>query len=173
MSVLLRQPHGFKGVGVVPEVVHAGNLSLPERVHDRDLHVRFRSAPGRAPDEPDDNVVSDVFEVADWFGGLCVPRLAQLPEPADDCLLADKRARLRPIFRRANDDVGVEQLGNGIPVARVPMPRRRLARSPRSPATSPAQYLAQRSARRTSIGGRFRLSQAGLYVRFGGGAPRS
>ena len=45
MSVLLRQPHGFEGLGVIPKELVADALSVPERVDERGLQCELGPLP--------------------------------------------------------------------------------------------------------------------------------
>src|SRR5436190_2224067 len=83
---LLREPHGFEGLSVVPEELHAEHLSLPERVDAGQLHARLRAVAHATPDEPHDNSVGGVEEVGDRFQGVGVKGLALLLPLAHDSL---------------------------------------------------------------------------------------
>jgi hypothetical protein len=72
------------------------------------------------PDEPHDNSVADVDEVADRFQGVGVEGLALLFPLPHEGLPTYPRPRLRPIHRGSHDDVGVIKLTEGIHVSCVP-----------------------------------------------------
>src|SRR3954447_18006362 len=64
VSVLLRQPEGFEGLRMVPEVLHAEDPPLTHRVDARRLHIRLGTTARAAPDLPHGNSVANVDEVA-------------------------------------------------------------------------------------------------------------
>ncbi len=137
---LLRQPHRFEGLRVIPEELLVDDPALAHRRDACELHVRLRAMADAAPGEPCDDSIGHVDE-ADHFKGVSVPGLAHLHELAHEPLPAHERPRLRPTFRGSRDDIGVLQLTKGIHVSRVPrfeggshylhvLPRHRVAVSP-------------------------------------------
>src|SRR6476620_10888708 len=96
---LLPQPHGFEGLGTVPELLHADDPALAHREHARGLHVRLRPVACPVPDLSHDNPVPGVDDVAQ-FRYVGIEGLAELVEPAHDRLPAYERPRLRPTIRR-------------------------------------------------------------------------
>src|SRR5438132_266393 len=65
-TVALRQTEGFKSLLVIPEVLEAEDLALPDCVNDRPLKVhRLRAVTNRAPDVPQGYSVANIDEVAD------------------------------------------------------------------------------------------------------------
>ena len=67
MSVLRRQPQGFEGLRVVPEVLHAEQPATAHCEDARCLDVGPRAMTCATPDEPHDNPVVNIDEVADQF----------------------------------------------------------------------------------------------------------
>src|SRR5689334_14302451 len=49
VSVLLRQPHGFEGLGVVPEEIDRDDPAVPDRGDSREFHVHLRALPAPYP----------------------------------------------------------------------------------------------------------------------------
>ena len=135
--------------------------ALAHREDERQLHVRLRAVACATPDVPHDDSVAGVDEVADRFRGVGVPGLAELLELAHDGLPTYVGPRLRPTLRGPHDDVGVVAAHERHPCPPRSTPRRRLARSPRSPATSPTptaprlrgppRALKRRATQRSSI----------------------
>ena len=164
MSVLLRQPHGFEGLRRGPRSTR-WRRSCP-------------CAPCRRASSP--------CSASGPLARAAPDHLTTTRSPASmKSLIGSTRRRPRSRASCSNwrmtasrptngpgsgqpsgsphDDVGVVQLTNGVHVARVPRLEARPARSPRSPATSPAQYPAgDRAIRQASRQGRSR-SQTGTW----------
>jgi hypothetical protein len=92
VSVLLRQPHGFEGFGVVPEELHEGDLALAHCADSGHLQVGLRAIARAAPVLPHGYSVADIDEVADRLQGVGVPGL---------CGAARTTVRKPPDLRKA------------------------------------------------------------------------
>src|SRR4051794_15964645 len=94
---LLLQPPGFEGFGVIPDVLVSEDPALAHRVDGRELDIRLRTAAYATPDNPEDNSIADIDEVADRLQAVGAPGIADLLKPAHDRVPTDERSRLRPI----------------------------------------------------------------------------
>jgi hypothetical protein len=119
-ATVARQAKGFKRLRVIPEVLEAEDPAFAHRIDNGELEVGLDTMAYAAPDRPDENSVSNVDEVGDHFQYVVVPKLARLAKLAQDSLLPDVRAWLRPSFGVSQDDVRVEQITKRIRVLRVP-----------------------------------------------------
>src|SRR5437867_1706099 len=93
-SVLVREPHGFEGFGVIPEKLHEEQFALAHGVDARHLQVCLRATAYAAPDEPHNDSTSGVDEVADRVQCIAVEGLAQLLPLAHYLLPTHERPRL-------------------------------------------------------------------------------
>src|SRR4029079_2571768 len=104
VSVLLRQPHGFEGLGVIPEELNEDGLTLAHRGDGGDLELQVRTTTFGAPDEPRDDSVTQVDEF-DQFKSVGVEGLTLLFPLAHNCLSAHDWFRsFRPTIRIPHDD---------------------------------------------------------------------
>jgi hypothetical protein len=120
VSVLLRQPHGFKGLRVIPEELLAEDLALANRVDAGHLHVRVRTAAHTTPDESHSDSVADIDGMLDQLQLIGVAGVALSLLLPHNRIPTYRRSRLRPVRRSSHDDIRVIQLTNGIHVPRVP-----------------------------------------------------
>ena len=102
----------------------------------RELQIRRRAPAHHTPKEPDDNSVARGAEAADRFHRIGAPRLAQLLGLVHDRVPTDERPWLRPTLRAGVTASG-SCISRPLPCPPRSTPRRRLARSRRSLATSP------------------------------------
>ena len=125
MSVLLRQPHGFEGFGVIPEELDDATI-LPLRTRARrrsisDVRLRRRWPAPRQMSRDDDSVAG-VDEVADRFHGVGVPGLAHAARTSR--MTASRPTKGpgsgQPLAEVARSTSGSCSSANGIHVARVP-----------------------------------------------------
>src|SRR3954447_4933317 len=75
VSVLLRQPHGFEGLGVIPEVLDHHDLALAKRLDVRDLDACVRATTDARPPVPRDHPITSVDQ-ADRLHFTGVPGVA-------------------------------------------------------------------------------------------------
>src|SRR5437899_11217108 len=97
MSVLLRQPQGFEGLRVIPEVLDHDDLALAKRLDVRDVDACVRATTDARPPVPRDHPVTSVDQ-ADRLHFTGVPGVAQLLEEPEDRFPAEMRSGLRPFF---------------------------------------------------------------------------
>ena len=96
---LLRQPHGFERLGVIPEELRAEDPALAQRSDASQLNGRLRAVTCAAPHDPHCNSVADVNEVADQFQCVVVPGSTELLPLAHDRIPTYEGAGLGPPLR--------------------------------------------------------------------------
>ncbi len=96
MSVLLRQPHGFEGFGVVPKELSAEYLSSTHGVDAAQLYVGVGPSACSVPNQPHDDMVGNVDVVTDNFQGVLVEGCAHVLPLAHDRVSANEWPRLWP-----------------------------------------------------------------------------
>ena len=117
---LLRQPHGFEGLCVIPEVLLVDDFAPAQREDERRRHVHVRAAPEPTPGVPYENVVRDLDEVCVRFNRIEVLGFAKSLEEPHHGLATYIRSRLRPIRDRLHDDIRVVHFTEAIHVPGVP-----------------------------------------------------
>ena len=120
MSVLLRQPHGCEGLGVIPGQLQTNEPSVADRVEAGHLQVQVRTVAYAMPHQPHYDSVANVDEITDRFQSVGIPGVADVQHLLHDSLSPHLRPRLRPTVRVSQDRVGVEQFTPGIHVPGVP-----------------------------------------------------
>src|SRR5438270_6202556 len=101
----LRQPGGFMGLGVIPEILDDRDPASAQRVDGRPLQCKSRAVACGTPDARHYYSISSVNEIR--FGCVGLPGLAELLELPHDRLQTHERPRLRPTLRVAGDHVGI------------------------------------------------------------------
>ena len=120
MSVLLRQPHGFEGPGVIPEVLLADDLGRANGVDDGLLQVHDRAATCTLPDVPHNHSITR-FNEADRFRCIVgIPPLPDLRKQLHDRIPTSIGTRLMPTLGGLQDHVGRVQLTKCVHVSCVP-----------------------------------------------------